>query len=86
MKASYHDEQYFPFALLYVTLLKVLLNFECVDDTPKYHSNESYWTEIFFGAHRFIFLTFESIVVKIDIHSKATQNSVSVFFFVPRYV
>ena len=47
MKAT---EQYF-LVVLFVMLYKVALTFESVDEILKcYHSNESYWVALSFGA------------------------------------
>ena len=47
MKAT---EQYFP-VVLFITLYKVVLTFESVDEILKcYHSNESYWAVLSCGA------------------------------------
>ena len=47
MKAT---EQYFP-VVLFITLYKVVLTFESVDETLKCdHSNESYWAVLSSGA------------------------------------
>ena len=47
MKAT---EQYFP-VVLFITLCKVVLTFQSVDETLKcYHSNESYWAVLSCGT------------------------------------
>ena len=47
MKAT---EQYFPM-VLFITLYKVVLTFESVDEILKCdHSNESYWALLSYGA------------------------------------
>ena len=58
MKAT---ERYFP-VVLFITLDKVVLMFESVDDILKCdHSNEIYWTGAVYYGYRVI-LTFESVV------------------------
>jgi len=64
-------KQYFP-VVLFITLYKVVLTFESVDEILKCdHSNESYWAVLSCGAVYYavqVVLTFESVdkILKCD--------------------
>ena len=48
----YSNEQYFPVAL-FITLYKVVLTFESMDEILKYdHSNKSYWATLILSRER----------------------------------